>query len=50
VVFSFGGSSNEDESLLPQNIKTNGTLIDGRLFASQKEKILFKEEVVTQTI
>lgn len=50
AVFSFGGSSNEDDSSLPKKMKTNGTLTDGRLLTSQKKQTSFKEEVATRTI
>jgi hypothetical protein len=49
--FSFGGSSNEDESSLPQKMKTHGALVGSqRPLSTTKKQTSFKEEVATQTI
>jgi hypothetical protein len=49
--FSFGGSSNEDESSLPQNMKTQSTLADSvQRPLSTKKQTSFKEEVTAHTI
>jgi hypothetical protein len=47
--FSFGGSSNEDESSLPQKMKAQ-TLSVNRPLSHNKKQTSFKEEVATRTI
>jgi hypothetical protein len=51
AMFSFGGSSNEEESSLPTKIKSHSGLTNGlqRPLASKKQTS-FKEEVATRTI
>jgi hypothetical protein len=49
--FSFGGSSNEDESSLPQKMKTHSALADStQRTLTAKKQTSFKEEVAAQTI
>ena len=49
--FSFGGSSNEDESSLPLKMKTHSALADpGQRALSTKKQTSFKEEVAAHTI
>lgn len=50
AVFSFGGSSNEDESSLPQKMKLQSALAESRPLANNKKVTSFKEEVATRTI
>jgi hypothetical protein len=49
--FSFGGSSNEDESSLPQKMKTHSAMVDTvQRVQPTKKQTLFNEEVAAQTI
>jgi hypothetical protein len=48
-VFTFGGSSNEDESSLPQKMKPTSTLTQS-IQNAPKKQTSFKEEVATRTI
>jgi hypothetical protein len=49
--FTFGGSSNEDESSLPQKMKTHSAIVDTvQRVQPTKKQTSFKEEVAAQTI
>lgn len=48
-VFTFGGSSNEDESSLPQRMKPTSALTES-IQKPPKKQTSFKEEVATRTI
>jgi hypothetical protein len=48
-VFTFGGSSNEDESSLPQRVQPQSALAES-IQGQPKKQTSFKEEVATRTI
>jgi hypothetical protein len=50
AMFSFGGSSNEDESSLPQKMQTRGALMEAQYLTKNKKQTSFREEIATRTI
>jgi hypothetical protein len=50
AIFSFGGSSNEDESSLPRKMQTRSAMADAQYLSKNKKQTSFREEVASRTI